>query len=510
MPPAVDSEAYESGEGTPPSDANACWLVGLPEDVERQLLASLTAEDCGQFRASSEGVGCQLVNEAYLTHRIDAAIRDKGLTGVFTYQKRCLTVLLLLRQWITSTFNAVSLLVPIAVGGIVLVVLYTPILLCTLVLTRGLVVDLLAPLTPFPRPLSCERIGSFGVAWDGVCDLLWSVARSVVSRLRVALSNGKLFLGSAATFGTWIAWLRSPSGKRFLLQLGVIPPLIIVATRWVVPCNLSSLVCLTIVCHLLWSELVLRLVETREGYLLRLLYVIEEGGRWDRCVSLIHYIRNCRLLPSLPMTITAQDLQRAGSRAVFDTRPPAVRQYSLFSHRIRERFAGLSRVNGQDYLGCPAYGDTLSYVTIDLTDPDPPTERRAYDYSSFTDLIVFLIDAHMRDESSTGTELRLCPHFTHPSDLIIPPPKQYQLTRGVMLHTRGQWSGCRKADERLVDKPMAAILILCGDKAADEFLVRINSSMEICTTEPPVACKRRPDERYPQTAALIRQKVVAA
>ena len=232
------------------SEANAGWLVGLPEDVGRQLLASLTAEDCGQFRASSKSVGCQLVNEAYLTHRIDAAIREKGLTGVFTYQKRCATVLLLLRQWITASFSAVSLFVPIAVGGIVLVVLCMPILLSFLVLTRGLV-DLLALLTPFPWPhliqwpivviyiilsllflaapvfgiteatrllgeasIVVRAYGQFWVAWDGVCDLLRSVARSVGSGLRVALSNGKLFLSSAATTGTWIAWLRSPSGRR--------------------------------------------------------------------------------------------------------------------------------------------------------------------------------------------------------------------------------------------------------------------------------------------------------
>ena len=120
----------------------------------------------------------------------------------------------------------------------------------------------------------------------------------------------------------------------------------------------------------------LRVVDTREGYLLRLLYVIEEGGRWDRCASLIHYLRNCRLLPSLPITITAHDLQRAGSRAVFISRPEAVRQYSLFSHRIRQR-VDLSRLGGQDYLGWPGQStDTeLTYLSIDFTDPDPPTRR---------------------------------------------------------------------------------------------------------------------------------------
>ncbi|CEL98544.1 unnamed protein product [Vitrella brassicaformis CCMP3155] len=249
--------------------------------------------------------------------------------------------------------------------------------------------------------------------------------------------------------------------------------------------------------------------DTRVSYLLRVLYVIEEGGRWDRCVSLIHCLKNCRELPSLPIIITPDDLRQVGSRAVFDTRPEAVRQYSLFSYRIFDAYAGLVRANGQDHVGPSWLTHPLTYVTIDLTDPDPPTKCGKYVYCSFTDIIVFLTDKHLTD----GIHFRLRPHHTHPSQLLTPRPTEYQLTRDVMRHARGQWKGCRKVVYWWVDGASmrwhGTIFILCGDKAADDFLVRVDARLRICTTELPVAWKRRPDERYPQTAALVRQKVAA-
>ncbi|CEM36331.1 unnamed protein product [Vitrella brassicaformis CCMP3155] len=306
-------------------------------------------------------------------------------------------------------------------------------------------------------------------------DIFESVERRVRSGLRVALAIGKVYLNCAVAllgisniYTAWfIAWLWSPTEEFSVV-----------------------------------------------GYLLRVLYVIEEGGCWDRCVSLIHYLKNSsRLLPSLPIIITAYDLQQVGSRAVFSSRPQAVRQYSLFSHRLSVAFAngrrvGLISVNGRDYLGGSADSNALTYVSIDLSDPDPPTRRGKNVFSSFTDTIAFLVDVY------NEMDPRLRPHFTHPSRLITPPPTQYQLTEDIFRHTRGQWNGCRKAAYWWVDNANVlrhwGIFILFGDKAADEFLVCIDSDLWICSTEPPVASGRRPDERYPRTAARIREKVVAA
>ncbi|CEL93946.1 unnamed protein product [Vitrella brassicaformis CCMP3155] len=500
------------------TDADACSLVGLPEDVERRLLASLTAYDCVALRASSKSVGCQLVSEVNLTHRLDAAIREKGLSGVLTYQKRCETVLQILLQWMAAIFSAVSTLVRSSSRGFPRLHLHLHVhpqlgrrpdtvsgaaAGCVPADFQGLLY-LLAWVVPFlvidvairwlgEASFVVRAFRQFSVAYGDAFDLLRS-GGVICFDCALAL----LFISEIC-----IAWMWPPSDESSVQP-------VIVAMRWHLGILLP--VCLGIMCRLIWYDLVdvLRLVDTREGYLLRVLYVIEEGGCWDRCVSLIYYLKNSHRLPSLPITITAHDLRQAGSRAVFDTRPPAVRQYSLFSHRVRQ-CVDLSRVNGQDYLGWPDWStDPLTYVSIDLTDPDPPTKRDEYVYSSFTDIIVVLIDR----DFVNGFDFRLRPHFTLPDDLIIPPPKEYQLTQDVMRQPRGQWKGCRKADEWSVDGASmewdGTILILCGDKAADDFLVRVDSSLKICTTEPPVAWKRRPDQRYPRTAALVRQKVVAA
>ncbi|CEM23754.1 unnamed protein product [Vitrella brassicaformis CCMP3155] len=197
-----------------------------------------------------------------------------------------------------------------------------------------------------------------------------SVERRVRSGLRAALAIGRhSFECGAALFGitviytAWcIAWLWSPpeefsvqlGEKRFLDQLSGRALLIDVVIPWLF-CIFTP-VCLVIVCILIWSELMhkLLLIDDRVGYLLRVLYVIEEGGCWDRCVSLIHYLKNSsRFLPSLPIIITAYDLQQAGGRAGFSSRPQAVRQYSLFGHRLSiiGRRVGLIFANGRDYMG---------------------------------------------------------------------------------------------------------------------------------------------------------------
>uniref|UniRef100_A0A7S1K3M3 Uncharacterized protein n=1 Tax=Vitrella brassicaformis TaxID=1169539 RepID=A0A7S1K3M3_9ALVE len=394
---------------------------------------------------------------------------------------------------------------PWAQGGIKLLIegiIKLPVFLLTFVmpfLVVEMVAGLLGEASFIVRAYRQCWVGS-----DDLGNLLRSVGRW--SGLRVVQWIGLIFLECDVALliigGICTAWIWS--SEEISAQLGE------GFSFWPL-CILLS-VCLGKWCLLTLGELmyVLLLIDGRVGYLLRLLYVIEKGGCWDRCVSLIHYLKHSRLLPSLPIVITAYDLQQVGGRAVSSSRPQAARQYSLFSHRLSDKSARLSRVKGEDHLGGSADSDALTYFSIDLGDPDPPTKRDEYVYSSFTDIIVVLIDR----DFVNGFDFRLRPHFTLPDDLIIPPPKEYQLTQDVMRQPRGQWKGCRKADEWSVDGASmewdGTILILCGDKAADDFLVRVDSSLKICTTEPPVAWKRRPDERYPRTAALIRQKVVAA
>uniref|UniRef100_A0A7S1JVF7 Uncharacterized protein n=1 Tax=Vitrella brassicaformis TaxID=1169539 RepID=A0A7S1JVF7_9ALVE len=94
-----------------------------------------------------------------------------------------------------------------------------------------------------------------------------------------------------------------------------------------------------------------RKVRSRVDYLLRLLHVIEEGGCWDWTVQLIYYLENSRIIPSLLIIIAPADLRQVGSRALFDSRPPAVRQLSLISHRLVPGLSLQRTPNGQDHLG---------------------------------------------------------------------------------------------------------------------------------------------------------------
>ncbi|CEL98545.1 unnamed protein product [Vitrella brassicaformis CCMP3155] len=146
----VDSETYKSREGAPPSGTSACHLVGLPEDVERQTLACLRAHDCVALRASSKSVGCQLISEGYVTHRLDAALREKGLDGVLTYQKRCETVLLILLQWMAAIFSVVSAIAQVVVGSNVYFFVYGLLLYYTANLIGPPASFLLQPLAVFP------------------------------------------------------------------------------------------------------------------------------------------------------------------------------------------------------------------------------------------------------------------------------------------------------------------------------------------------------------------------
>ncbi|CEM22721.1 unnamed protein product [Vitrella brassicaformis CCMP3155] len=437
-----------SGIGAPTSVPGRCWLVGLPEDVERQLLDSLTADDCGPLRASSKSVGSQLVSETYLTDRLDAAIRDKGLSGVLTYHKRCETVLLVLLQWIAAIISVAFTLTQVTVGVGILFVVYIVVwagifgvivppidfllqpldalpwvlqpldalpwvqgsikFLLDLLIGWGikLPIAFLPFVIPFPVIRMVVRLlgeasfivrayRQFWVAFYDFPHPLWSaIERRVRSGLRVALATGRRCFACAVVLlcfpGVYAAWMTS-SEDSWVHQLGkdvaeksalegrdvrpilivevirsllcIVGPLFLgIYTAWyvawlcyttdefsvllgdkksldqlsgralltdvVIPwlfCILSP-VCLVLLCRLLWSELMHELlrIDGRVGYLLRLLYVIEEGGCWDRCVSLIHYLKHSsRLLPSLPIVITAYDLHQVGGRAVFSSRPQA-------------------------------------------------------------------------------------------------------------------------------------------------------------------------------------------
>ncbi|CEM21254.1 unnamed protein product [Vitrella brassicaformis CCMP3155] len=83
----------------------------------------------------------------------------------------------------------------------------------------------------------------------------------------------------------------------------------------------------------------------------------------------------------LPIKLTGDDLQHVGSKAVVDSRPPSMRQYALFSHRLSEGMQLTRDANGEDELG-------VREVTVHSDAADPPCRHDALEYGSCRGLII--------------------------------------------------------------------------------------------------------------------------
>mmetsp|Transcript_23057 Transcript_23057/g.65999 ORF Transcript_23057/g.65999 Transcript_23057/m.65999 type:complete len:554 (+) Transcript_23057:143-1804(+) len=67
--------------------------------------------------------------------------------------------------------------------------------------------------------------------------------------------------------------------------------------------------------------------------LVRLAYVFGAGGDWTGSGGLIRLAKHHKRVESLPIELTADDVDMVGRKALFD-RPSAIRQWSLFGHRL--------------------------------------------------------------------------------------------------------------------------------------------------------------------------------
>ena len=106
--------------------------------------------------------------------------------------------------------------------------------------------------------------------------------------------------------------------------------------------------------------------------LIRLKYVMATGGDWQGSVSVLRLAKSCGRVQQLPIELTNDDLQHVGSKAVIDSRPPSIRQYTLFSHRLGygEGMQLRRTANGRDELG----GSEVT-VHTDQTVPDEYADR---------------------------------------------------------------------------------------------------------------------------------------
>ncbi|CEM09130.1 unnamed protein product [Vitrella brassicaformis CCMP3155] len=273
---------------------------------------------------------------------------------------------------------------------------------------------------------------------------------------------------------------------------------------------------------------------SRMDYLLRMTHFVEEGGPWERCLQLLHLLKNCGHLPSLPVIITPDDVRQVGTKMEFDSQPAAMRQLSLFRSRAddagtpsifsksikaRDRQAlteAFKRVLTPDMLP----GDLL---TVNTSDPPVIYERDEAASSSdtaasFTDFCLHVIFRGI--EGINNRSRRIKP------DEIMTRTAQQQLTErlGKLTSQMGPtWSGSRLAYVWKSCSPewgwCSTTAVVCGDKATDEFAAFMNvnvyhqpshtSNLSIVTTEPRVPRQRSAAQRFPRTAALIRAKVDA-
>mmetsp|Transcript_36886 Transcript_36886/g.92497 ORF Transcript_36886/g.92497 Transcript_36886/m.92497 type:complete len:453 (-) Transcript_36886:219-1577(-) len=438
------------------------YLLGLPDDVSLQLLRYLKADSCGALRATSRSVGWHLVSEDFLTGRLDAAIRTNGLDSVLSYRKRHKTAQAFLRHSVKAACSALST----AIGHLGT--------LAAMIIGFFIVVGILIAVILLPMQWLVRNILAIFVAdhWLVTATSKWVVP---------------FFVG---------------------LPVGMILHWRVFITEWArrdVDTVMEKMMyfedAFVWVARLVWGGLRLA-IGLDKGmshieYLMRLLYVIEEGGCWEPIVPLIHFMKNCGMMASLPIAVTADDLKAVGSRAVFDARPGAVRQYSLFSRRLISTFR-VGRDDNQDCLGSSS--QPMTYHTPGVVPSaacDPPTKSGNRAYSSFTDLIVH---SAYRDRHDGRVMINLLD-----GDVLMTRGAEEQLAAEVGAPPSPTWRGYHKAAE--IEERKKTIVILCGDKSIDDFAVYLtvygSTCFSVFTTERSARGKRGA-ALYPRTVALVR------
>mmetsp|Transcript_8479 Transcript_8479/g.24165 ORF Transcript_8479/g.24165 Transcript_8479/m.24165 type:complete len:454 (-) Transcript_8479:222-1583(-) len=439
------------------------YLLGLPDDVSLQLLRYLKADSCGALRATSRSVGFHLINEDFLTDRLDAAIHSNGLNPVLSYLKRHKTA----QDFLKAAYSALST----AIGHLGT--------LAAMIIGFFIVVGILIAVILLPMQWLVRNILAIFVAdhWLVTATSKWVVP---------------FFVG---------------------LPVGMILHWRVFITEWArrdVDTVMEKMMyfedAFVWVARLVWGGLRLAIgIDKRMSqieYLMRLLYVIEEGGCWEPIVPLIHFMKNCGMMASLPIAVTADDLKAVGSRAVFDARPGAVRQYSLFSRRLGSTLR-VGRFDNQDCLESSSQPVTYHTPGVLPSDAfDPPTKCGNRAFSSFTDLIVH---SASRDRYDGRVIIRRLG-----GGVFATIHAEQQLAAQVGAQPGRTWRGYRKAADIGEENPQGlkeTVVILSGDKSIDEFAIYMTVFGNICffvfTTEPP-ARGRRGAALYPRTVALVR------
>ncbi|CEL94395.1 unnamed protein product [Vitrella brassicaformis CCMP3155] len=244
--------------------------------------------------------------------------------------------------------------------------------------------------------------------------------------------------------------------------------------------------------------------------LIRLHYMMVTGGDWRGTVPLLRLAKSCGRVQQLPVELTNDDLRLAGSKAVIDSRRKALRQYSLYSHRLGERMRLTRNAGGRDELG----GGLVRVHTRQRAPAiyrhrfdaaDPPCRYREFpaygdaglDYSSFRGLIIRRLAALSSREVTRHSGRRI----------------------GALMAQQPPLWGCRTIAYSTTDYGWSGFVtyrfvILCGAEEGDEFAAYIemakyndgSASIELRTTAAPRGGVSGP-AAFPQVVSVARSKM---
>ncbi|CEM24062.1 unnamed protein product [Vitrella brassicaformis CCMP3155] len=214
--------------------------------------------------------------------------------------------------------------------------------------------------------------------------------------------------------------------------------------------------------------------------LIRLHYLMVTGGHWRGNVPLLRLAKSCGKIQQLPIELTNDDLQHVGSKAVIDSRPEAIRQYSLYAHRLGHNMRLTRRADGLEEMdGYEVTVHTRRTVPDEYRNRfDATNPPRCFDYGSFRGLVIkrmALLSSRQVSYQSWRPSPAKCRRI---SDLVAQPPPL--------------WDGCRTIDYTIFGDPRR-LVILHGEEEGDEFAACIemikypsgSADISLYTTEAP-------------------------
>jgi len=218
----------------------------------------------------------------------------------------------------------------------------------------------------------------------------------------------------------------------------------------------------------------------------RLWWVLVNGGQWAANEPILRLARSSGCLASLPLIITAADVQQAtADKTVFLNRPEAICQYSLYAHQLGQNTQLTRTANWRDELGWWVVRVHSDQETEEQTVPaeyaeqfdaaDPPCRH-------FRDVII---------QELTWSSRCASLQFWHP-----PSGQSFHIYE--LIDQQPPLWGCRTivdytSDHSRFGNLPRRLVILCGDEEGDDFAAFIRmfkhpdglTSIELLTTEVP-------------------------